>query len=91
MRFLADEGWDAGRIDALRSDGHDILYVAEILRGATDDEALIRAFSEGRLLLYCPSLRLFPLPMAKMTETHLLVSKGHRGNPTMGNTTRYPD
>lgn len=51
MRFLADECCDAGLVDALRGDGHDVLYVAETLRGATDDEVLIRAFSEGRLLL----------------------------------------
>jgi len=51
MRFLADECCDAGLVDALRADGHDVLYAVESLRGATDDELLTRAFSEGRILL----------------------------------------
>ena len=51
MKFLADECCDAGLVNALRDDGHDVLYAVESLRGATDDELLIRAFSEGRILL----------------------------------------
>ncbi len=51
MRFLADECCDAALVDALREDGHDILYAIESLRGATDDELLARAFSEHRILL----------------------------------------
>jgi hypothetical protein len=31
MRFLADECCDAALVDALRSDGHDILYAIESL------------------------------------------------------------
>lgn len=38
-------------VDVLRADGHDVLYAVESLRGATDDEILTRAFSEGRILL----------------------------------------
>ena len=51
MRFLADECCDAALVSALRSDGHDLLYAVESLRGATDDEILLRAFSERRVLL----------------------------------------
>lgn len=51
MRFLADECCDTGMVDALRADGHDVLYAVESLCGATDDEILTRAFSEGRILL----------------------------------------
>jgi len=51
MRFLADECCDAALVDALRGDGHDVLYAVESLRGATDDSLLARAFSERRILL----------------------------------------
>jgi predicted nuclease of predicted toxin-antitoxin system len=51
MRFLADECCDAALVDALRGDGHDVLYAVESLRGATDDELLTRALSERRILL----------------------------------------
>jgi predicted nuclease of predicted toxin-antitoxin system len=51
VRFLVDECCDAQLVDALRGDGHDVLYVTESLRGATDDELLTRAFSEGRILV----------------------------------------
>ncbi len=51
MRFLADECCDAAFVDALRSDGHDILYAVESLRGATDDELLSLSFSERRIVI----------------------------------------
>ena len=51
MKFLADECCDAALVDALRGDGHDVLYVIESLRGATDTDILARAFSEHRILL----------------------------------------
>jgi len=51
MRFLADECCDAALVDVLRSDGHDILYAIESLRGATDDSLLARALFERRILL----------------------------------------
>jgi hypothetical protein len=44
MRFLADECCDEGLVSALRADGHDVLYVLEVMRGATDDVILERAF-----------------------------------------------
>jgi len=51
MRFLADECCDAALVNALRQDGHDVVYAIESLRGATDDELLTCAFSERRFLL----------------------------------------
>lgn len=51
MRFLADECCDAALVDALRSDGYDVLYPIESLRGATDDELLALSFSERRIFL----------------------------------------
>jgi predicted nuclease of predicted toxin-antitoxin system len=51
VRFLADECCDAAVVDALRSDGYDVLYAVESLRGATDDELLAWSFSERRIFL----------------------------------------
>jgi len=51
MKLLADECCSAGLVSALRADGHDVVYVVEALRGATDDVILERAFSQDRLLL----------------------------------------
>jgi predicted nuclease of predicted toxin-antitoxin system len=51
MRFLADECCDAALVEALRVDGHDVLYTTESLRGVTDEKLLARAFTERRILL----------------------------------------
>lgn len=51
MKLLADECCDAGMIDALRSDGHDVVYAVESMRGAVDDEILERAYNENRVLI----------------------------------------
>jgi predicted nuclease of predicted toxin-antitoxin system len=51
MKLLVDECCDTALVKALREDGHDLLYVLESLRGATDDEVLAGAFSEDRLLI----------------------------------------
>ncbi|MGD8750943.1 MAG: DUF5615 family PIN-like protein [Anaerolineales bacterium] len=51
MKLLAGECCDTALVEALREDGHDVLYVLESLRGATDDEVLAGAFSEDRLLI----------------------------------------
>jgi predicted nuclease of predicted toxin-antitoxin system len=49
---LADECCDATLVDALRGDGHDVLYAIESLRGATDDDLVTHAVvSERRILL----------------------------------------
>ncbi len=51
MKFLADECCDAGLVDALRTDGHDVSYVFETQRGAADSDILHKARSEDRILL----------------------------------------
>jgi predicted nuclease of predicted toxin-antitoxin system len=51
MEFLADECCDRGRVEELRQSGHDVLYVFESRRGATDDEVLALAFDQRRILL----------------------------------------
>jgi predicted nuclease of predicted toxin-antitoxin system len=51
MKLLADECCDVALVEALRADGHDVLYVIETLRGAADDEVLARAYSEDRLVI----------------------------------------
>lgn len=51
MRFLADESCDFAAVRALRADGHDVATVAEIARGATDDEVVALALQDRRVLL----------------------------------------
>ena len=51
MRFLADECCDTGLVASLRNDGHDVLYVFEEKPGIPDDEVLLDAYNEGRILL----------------------------------------
>ncbi|NPV09106.1 MAG: DUF5615 family PIN-like protein [Anaerolineae bacterium] len=40
MKFIADENVDRPIVDRLLSDGHDVAYVADIARGASDDTVL---------------------------------------------------
>jgi len=51
VRFLADECCDTVVVNALRADGHDVLYAMESMRGVIDEELLTRAFAEERILL----------------------------------------
>ena len=51
MKFLADECCETSVVDALRTDGHDVLYAMESMRGATDEDLLTRAFAEERIML----------------------------------------
>lgn len=51
MRLLADECCDAGLVQALRADGHDVVYALESFSGAEDDQVLAQAWTEERLLL----------------------------------------
>ncbi|WP_246700373.1 DUF5615 family PIN-like protein [Rhodopseudomonas sp. WA056] len=51
MRWLADECVPASLVAALRADGHDVLYVAEMAAGLSDAEVVTMAASDGRLLL----------------------------------------
>ena len=51
MKFLADECCDTDLVKSLREAGHDVTYVLEFKAGANDDEILLEAYSEGRILL----------------------------------------
>jgi len=51
LKFLADECCDAGLVSTLRSSGYDVTYVTEQCAGASDDEVLLKAYNEGRILL----------------------------------------
>ncbi len=49
MRLLADENIPAASVHALRDGGHDVVWVAETLSGATDQVVLRKAAEESRL------------------------------------------
>jgi predicted nuclease of predicted toxin-antitoxin system len=51
MQFVADESCARPVIRALRESGHDVLAIAEILAGATDEQVLARAVDEKRVLI----------------------------------------
>jgi predicted nuclease of predicted toxin-antitoxin system len=51
MDFLADESCAAAVIRALRKAGHDVIAIAEVAAGATDQQVLDRALSENRVLI----------------------------------------
>ena len=51
MKFLADECCDTSLIASLRADRHDVLYILEKKPGVPDDEVLIDAYNEERILL----------------------------------------
>jgi predicted nuclease of predicted toxin-antitoxin system len=51
LRILADECCDTGLVASLREDGHDVLYVLERKPGVSDDEVLIEAYHEERILV----------------------------------------
>ena len=51
MKLAADECCDAPLVDALRADGHDVLYVREIAPGTDDDTVLQMAAGQQRILL----------------------------------------
>ncbi|PPQ45473.1 DUF5615 family PIN-like protein [Rhodopseudomonas palustris] len=50
MRWLADECVSASLVAALRADGHDVLYVAEMAAGMRDADVVTMAATDGRLL-----------------------------------------
>lgn len=51
MNFLCDEGIERQIVEALRSRGHEVLYVAEMSPGISDDEVLEMSVGEGALLV----------------------------------------
>jgi predicted nuclease of predicted toxin-antitoxin system len=51
MRLCANENIPADGVVALRSQGHDVLWIREAIPGATDVQVIERAMVEQRLLL----------------------------------------
>ncbi len=51
MNFLADEGVDGQIVDILREAGHDVLYVADMAPGTSDDAVLAFANERDAALL----------------------------------------
>lgn len=51
MNFLADESCAGPVILALRETGHDVVAIAEVAKGATDEQVLERAVNEKRVLI----------------------------------------
>ena len=51
MNFVDDESCARPVIQALREAGHDVVAIAEIARGASDDQVLERALKEKRVLI----------------------------------------
>lgn len=51
MRLLADENFPRPSVEALRRDGHDIVWVRTDCPASTDFALLARAEAEGRLVL----------------------------------------
>ena len=51
MRFLADESCDFAVVRALRSEGHDVVAVAEISPRSTDTEVIAMARETSRVVL----------------------------------------
>jgi predicted nuclease of predicted toxin-antitoxin system len=51
LKLLADESVDCEIVDRLRQDGHTIIYVAEAMPGAVDEQVLNRANQEPAVLV----------------------------------------
>ncbi len=51
MNLLADEGVDFPVVQRLRNDGHEVLYVAEMDPGISDEKVLAAANEKNALLL----------------------------------------
>lgn len=49
--FLADENVDREIVERLRTDGHDVAWVAEMDSGLTDDDVLAAANESGRVVV----------------------------------------
>ncbi len=51
MRLLANENFPGDAIEALRNDGHDVLWIRTAAPGSDDRAVLARAQTERRILL----------------------------------------
>jgi predicted nuclease of predicted toxin-antitoxin system len=51
MRFLADENFPGDAVAALRTSGHDVLWIRTDAPGITDQDVLARSLEDARVLL----------------------------------------
>jgi predicted nuclease of predicted toxin-antitoxin system len=51
MRLLADENFPGDAVNALREQGHDVLWIRTAAPGISDQDVLARAQSEGRIVV----------------------------------------
>ena len=51
MLLLANENFPLDAVEALRLDGHDVAWIREDSRGASDDKILLRAQQENRIVV----------------------------------------
>lgn len=51
MRILANENFPRAAVTALRGAGHDVVWARTDMPGASDEEVMVRAASENRLLV----------------------------------------
>jgi predicted nuclease of predicted toxin-antitoxin system len=51
LKFVADESVDFQIVSRLRSDGHEVFYIAETLSGASDSSVLAQANRQRAVLL----------------------------------------
>ncbi len=51
MRFLADENFPGDAVTALRTSGHDVLWIRTDAPGITDQDVLARSLEDVRVLL----------------------------------------
>jgi len=51
VKFCVDECCNVELVQHLQSGGHNVLYIAQYKPGALDDEVLLQAFTEKRILL----------------------------------------
>jgi predicted nuclease of predicted toxin-antitoxin system len=51
MRLLANENFPRDAVDALRENGHDVVWIREDARGSRDEQVLALAQEEKRILV----------------------------------------
>jgi predicted nuclease of predicted toxin-antitoxin system len=51
VNLVADESVDRAIVERLRSDGHDVIYIAELTPGIEDEEVLLEANRRDALLV----------------------------------------
>jgi hypothetical protein len=58
--FIADENIDGIIVDVLRSNGHQVRYIAEADRGANDEHVFRNANDSNAVLMMRPDVRILP-------------------------------